>query len=232
MKVFDELKEVIPTISVGILTADMMNFSSQLELIESTGVRLLHFDIMDGRFWPKITVGPSFVRGIKTTMFKDVHLLVEQPENHIEDFVEAGADMITFAVESCGDIARTLHRISQMKNANEPARGILRGVSLNPSTPVNVICPVIDDVDIVLLLAVSPDAAGQNFISQLPDKITELRNIKEDVLIFVDGAVKKNNIAEVAATGPDVIITGSAVFDGKAPKDNARFMLEAVEKKL
>jgi ribulose-phosphate 3-epimerase len=118
-----------------------------------------------------------------------------------------------------------------MKNANEPARGILRGVSLKPSTPVDVICPVIDDVDIVLLLAVSPDVAGQNFISQLPDKITELRNIKEDVLIFVDGAVKKNNIAEVAATGPDVIITGSAVFDGKAPKDNARFMLEAVGKK-
>jgi ribulose-phosphate 3-epimerase len=232
MKVLDELKKVIPTISVGILTADMMNLSSQLELIESAGVRLLHFDIMDGRFWPKITVGPSFVRGIKTTMLKDVHLLVEQPENHIEDFVEAGADMITFAVESCGDIARTLRRISQMKNANEPARGILRGVSLNPSTPVDVICPVIDDVDIVLLLAVSPDASGQNFISQLPDKMTELRNIKEDVLIFVDGAVKKNNIAEIAATGPNVIIAGSAVFDGKAPKDNARFLLEVVGKEL
>jgi ribulose-phosphate 3-epimerase len=232
MKVFDELKKVIPTISIGILTADMMNLSSQLELIESAGVRLLHFDVMDGRFWPKITVGPFFVRGIKTTMLKDVHLLVEQPENHIEDFVEAGADMIIFAVESCGDIAGTLRRINQMKNANEPARGILKGVSLNPSTSVDVICPVIDDVDIVLLLAVSPDAAGQNFISQLPDKITALRNIKEDVLIFVDGAVKKNNIAEVAAMGPDVIITGSAVFDGKAPKDNARFMLEAVGKKL
>jgi ribulose-phosphate 3-epimerase len=232
MEVFDELKGITPTISVGILTADVMNLGSELELIESAGVRLLHFDIMDDRFWTKITVGPSFVEGIKTTMLKDVHLLVEQPENHIEDFVKAGADMITFAVESCGDIARTLRRIGQMQNANNSGRGILKGLSLNPSTSLDVIVPVINDVDIVLLLVVGPDTGSQNFMSELPGRIAELKRIRKDVLIFVDGAVKKDNITEVAAMGPDVIITGSAVFDGKNPKENAKFMLEAVGKKL
>jgi len=184
--------------------------------------------VMDGNFWPKITIGSSFIQGIKTSMLKDVHLLIDKPENHIEDFAKAGADMITFAVESCGDIAQTLRRMDQMQNANDPNRGILKGLSLNPATPIDVIRPVISDVDIVLLLAVGPDTGSQNFISKLPDRIAELKKIKEDVMIFVDGAVKKDNIAEVAAMGPNVIITGSAVFDGKDPAGNAKFMMETV----
>ena len=229
MKILDELKTVTPTVSVGVLTADMMNLASELELIESAGIKLLHYDVMDGKFWPKITIGPSLVQGLKTSMLKDVHLLIDKPENHIEDFAKAGADIIIFAIESCGDIARTLRRIGQMKNANDPDRGILKGISLNPATPIDVITPVIDDVDIVLLLAVGPDTGSQNFISELPGRIAEVKKIKKDVLIFIDGAVKKNNIAEVAAMGPDVVITGSAVFDGNAPKENAKFMLEAME---
>ena len=232
MKVLDELKTVIPTISVGVLTADIMNLGSELGLIENAGVKLLHFDVMDGRFWPKITIGPSFVKGLKTPMLRDVHLLIEEPENYIEAFAEAGADMITFAVESCGDIAATLKTTGRMKNANDPDRGILKGLSLNPATPVDIVTPFIYDVDIVLLLAVGPDTGGRNFISELPGRIAELKKIKKDVLIFVDGAIKKDNIAEVAAMGPDVIIAGSAVFDGRTPEENAGFMLKAIGKKL
>lgn len=225
----DELKKCAPILSVGVLTADMMNLGSEIELLEKIGIKLLHIDVMDGCFWPKITVGSPFVQGLKTSMLKDVHLLINRPEDHIESFVKAGADIITFAVESCGDIGQTLRTISQIKNANDPNRGILRGLSLNPETLVDIVSPVIDDVDIVLLLAVSPDAKGQDFISSLPDRIEKLKKIKENILIFVDGAIKKNNIAEVAAMAPDVIITGSAVFDGKDPAGNIKFMMEAIK---
>lgn len=224
----EELKKGSPLISVGILTADMMNLGSEIELLETTGVKLLHIDVMDGQIWPKITVGAGFLGGLETTMLKDVHLLIDKPEKQIEDFAKAGADIIIFSVEYCDDVSRALSLIGQAKNANAPDRGILKGISLNPETPVDTIASVIDNVDIVLLLAVGPETGKQTFISELPDRIAEIKKIKEDVLIFVDGAIKKDNIAEVAAMGPDVIITGSAVFDGRDPAGNAKFMMETI----
>ncbi len=226
---FAKIKAESPLISVGILTADMMNLGSEIELLETTGAELLHIDVMDGGIWPKITVGAGFLGGLKTKMLKDVHLLIDKPEKHIENFVKAGADIIIFSVEYCNDVPNALSLISQMKNANDPDRGILKGISLNPNTPIDIIAPVIDDVDIVLLLAVGPKTGKQTFISELPDRIAEIKKINEDVLIFVDGAINKDNIAEVAAMGPNVIITGSAVFDGKDPAGNAKFMMETIQ---
>lgn len=225
----EKLKKESPLISVGILTADMMNLSSEIKLLEKTGVKLLHLDVMDGKIWPKVTVGAGFLGGLKTTMLKDVHLLIDKPENHIEDFVKAGADIIIFSVEYCDNVRKTLSQIGQMENANDPARGVLKGLSLNPDTSIDVFADVIDDVDIVLLLAVGPKTGKQNFISELPDRIAKVKRIKEDVLVFIDGAIKKDNIAEVAAMGPNVVITGSAVFDGKDPEGNAKFMMEAIQ---
>ena len=213
---------------MGILTADMMNLGSEIKLLEKTGVKLLHIDVMDGNIWPKITVGAGFLGGLKTTMLKDVHLLIDKPEKHIEDFAKAGADIIIFSVEYCDDVSHALSLVSQMENANDPDRGILRGISLNPDTPIDVAAGVIDNVDIVLLLAVGPKTGKQNFISELPGKIAELKKIKEDVFIFIDGAIKKDNIAKVAAMDPNVIITGSAVFDGKDAAGNAKFMMETI----
>lgn len=224
----DDLRKNSPSLSIGVLTSNMMNLGSEIELLEKAGINLLHIDVMDGCLWPKITVGSPFVDGLKTSMLKDVHLLINSPENHIENFVKAGADMITFAVESCGDIGSALGMMGQMKNVNDPARGILRGLSLDPATPIDIVTPFIFDVDIVLLLAVSSNASGQNFISGLPDRIADLKKIKNDILIFVDGAIKKDNITKVAAMGPDVIITGSAVFDGKDATGNLMFMKEAI----
>ena len=120
----DDLRKNAPLLSVGILTSDMMRLGSEIGLLEKAGVKLLHIDVMDGCIWRKITVGPPFVQGLKTSMFKDVHLLVDKPENHIESFVKAGADMITFAVESCHNIGEALKIIGQMTNANDPNRGI------------------------------------------------------------------------------------------------------------
>jgi ribulose-phosphate 3-epimerase len=229
--IVEQIRNNSPVLSVGILTADLMNLRSELAILENAGVGLLHIDVMDGLIWPKITVGSSFVQGIKTSLLKDVHLLIDKPEVHVESFIKAGADIITFSAEYCTDIAKTLSKIGQMQNANDPSRGILKGLSLNPSTPIDKIVSFIEDIDIVVLLAIGPDTGSENFISALPDRIKQIRTIKQDILIFVDGAINKKNIADVTAMYPDVIVTGSAVFDGKDAPGNVKFMLDVIKKR-
>jgi ribulose-phosphate 3-epimerase len=225
MTTIEKLRGFLPTISVGILTADMMNLQSELNLIEQAGVKLLHFDVMDGRVWPKITAGAFLVSGVKTPLLKDVHLLIDKPEEHIEAFVKAGADIITFSVEYCADVKTTLEAIRRMQKTKE----LLIGLSLNPLTSIDAIADFIDDIDIVELLAIGPDTGNDNFIWALPERIFQLRKLKKDILVFVDGAIKKDNIAQVVRMGPDVIVTGSAVFDGKDPRGNAEFMLNSLQ---
>lgn len=226
--IIDTLKAGVPSLSVGILSADLDALDSEIALLETGGVPLLHLDVMDGKVWPKKTVGSEFLAGIETKMLKDVHLLVDTPEAYLEGFAQAGADIIAFSVEYCADIGAALKKIGQFENANDPGRGILRGVSLNPDTPISLIEEFIDDVDIVVLLAIGPETGKQNFIAELPDRIAVVKALKEDILIFIDGAIKKDNIAHVASLGPDVIVTGSAVFDGVDAKGNLAFMTEMI----
>jgi len=224
--VIDQLRVGPPKLSVGILAGDVMEFGASIRLLESFGV-LLHLDVMDGRVWPKITAGAPVLAGMRTRLLKDVHLLIEQPEKHVEDFAKAGADVITFSVEHCGDVGATLDLIGEMKNANDPARGILRGVSLDPTTSVATLKPVAQKIDVAVLLAVGPDTGKQEFISVLPEKIAAVRALNENIVIFVDGAVTKENIGQMATMGPDGIVTGSAAFAGNPP-DNLQFMLEQI----
>jgi len=224
-----QLREASPLLSVGVLTADWMHFAADLELLEKAGVRLLHIDVMDGRVWPKITAGAPLVQGLKTSMLKDVHLLIDKPELHVESMVQAGADVLTFSMEYCNDVADTLARIDRLQNRNDPDRGIVKGLSVNPSSPVESIAPFLDDIDLVVLLAVGPQSGKEHFLSALPDRIRRVRELRPDILIMADGAVNKNNIAEVASMGPDVIVTGSAVLDGQDPAGNLAFMLQAIQ---
>jgi ribulose-phosphate 3-epimerase len=227
--VIDQLRSGPPKLSVGILAGDVMEFGASIKLLEQFGV-LLHLDVMDGRIWPKITAGAPILAGMRTRLLKDVHLLIEQPEKHVEDFAKAGADIISFSVEvaaATGSVAATLELIGQMTNANDPARGILRGVSLDPATPVDVLKPVADKIDVVVLLAVGPDTGKQEFIAALPEKIAAVRALNDGVVIFVDGAVTKDNIGQIAAMGPNGIVTGSAAFAGD-PAANIQFMLEQI----
>jgi len=229
----NQLREASPLISVGILTADLMSLGSELKLMENAGVKLLHVDVMDGCFCPMMTVGPGFIKVVKTPLLKDVHLMIESPLNKLESYVAAGADMITIHVESSRHIHRVLQKLGEMTNANDPNRGILRGVALNPGTPLEVITPLIDELEIVFLLAVNPGWRGQKFIPSTQDRLSRLRqifgNAKKDVLLGVDGGITRNNIADVAQMDVDIIVTGSAVFDGKTPLENAKFMINAVK---
>ena len=231
--VLDEIRRACPLVSVGVLTADLMNLGDELKLMETAGLRLLHVDVIDGCFCPMMTVGPRFIKAMKTPLYKDVHLMIEEPLSKVESYVAAGADMITVHVESSRHVHRVLQVLGAMTNANDPDRGILRGIALNPGTPLEVIAPLMDEVEMIFLLAVNPGWGGQRFISSTGERIGRarqmIRKAKKDILIGIDGGVTRSNIADVARMGADIIVTGSAVFDGRRPLDNARFMIDAVK---
>ena len=231
---FEQLRRESPQITVGVLTAELMCLGDQLKLIEDAGVKMLHFDVMDGCFCPMMTVGPPFIKAVKTRLLKDVHLMIEDPLAKLGDYIAAGADLLTINIESCRHLHRALQIIAEAQNVNDPKRGILRGVSLNPATPIEAMRPILDEIELVLLLAVNPGWSGQKFIGHVQQKLEAvqeiLREANKEVLVCIDGGVKKTNIGDIAEMGADIIVTGGAVFDGKAPAENARFMLEAISK--
>lgn len=228
------LHESSPTISVGLLTADLLRLGSEIDLLERSGVRVLHIDVMDGCFTPAMTVGPPWIKALKGPLLKDVHLMIRDPLVKVADYVAAGADIVTVHVEADLHIHRVLQSMGKMVNANDPDRGLIRGIALNPGTPLEAIDPLLDEVELVVLLAVNPGWGGQSFIPSTFARIEKvlrlLQEQKKEILLGVDGGVTRSNIAEIAATGADIIVTGSAVFDGKTPEENARFMLGAMER--
>ena len=158
--------------------------------------------------------------------------MIEDPLAQLDAFVSAGADMVTIHVESCRHPHRVLQALGKMTNVNAPERGLLRGIALNPGTPLDVIEPLLDEVDMVFLLAVNPGWGGQSFIPSTTRRMAALleiiRHWKKDVLVGLDGGITQKNIDEVSRLGADIVVTGSAVFDGKAAAQNAGFMMNAI----
>lgn len=228
---FDQLRSASPQISVGMLTADWMSLGSELELMESAGVRLLHFDVMDGCFCPMMTLGAPVVAGIRTPLLKDVHLMIDEPLSKLDGYVAAGADIITVHAESTRHLHRVFQALGKMTNANDPNRGIVRGLALNPGTALESVEPLVDQLELILVLAVNPGWSGQKFSPSTPARLARLKQMVGDkVLLGVDGGITRDNVAAVAAMEPDIIVTGSAVFDGKSPLENVKFMMTAISK--
>lgn len=221
---FNELKSMAPLLSVGIVSADLMHLAEAEERLFSTGVRMLHFDIMDGRFCPQLTVGPFFVKGITSGCFKDVHLMMDDPLPFIPDFAKAGADIITVHIESGRHVHQALQCISEQTNVNDPDREILRGVALNPGTPVSSIEPLLDDIDCVVVLAINPGFPGQCFIPSTIERCGNIRkmanNADRDILICIDGGINATTMAHAAEAGADVVVSGSAVFKNNTIENN------------
>jgi len=227
---FELLRQLSPTLSVGVLAADLMNLGSEVSLLEKTDVKLAHVDVMDGCFTPMMTVGPPFVKALKTRLLKDVHLMIQDPLEKLDEYVAAGADVITVHAESQTHIHRVFQKLGQMSNTNDPARGLVRGVALNPGTPLAVIKPLIDELELVMLLGINPGWGGQSFIPSTFARIEKVKGMiaeaERDILLCVDGGVTRDNITDLATAGVDIVVTGSAVFDGKNPVENAEFMLD------
>jgi len=210
-----------PGLSVGILTADLLRLGEDLEALDETGIELVHVDVMDGVFCPMTTVGPPIVRALPDRFVKDVHLMVVDPVDKVQAYVEAGAGIVTFHAEA----TRHPHRVLQSLAGS----GVVRGLALTPGTPVSVIEPLLDELELVLVLAVNPGWSGQTFIPATEERVAVVRSLVEgrEIVVAVDGGVTRANVESVASLGVDLIVTGSAVYDGASPVENARAMLES-----
>jgi ribulose-phosphate 3-epimerase len=217
-----ELLDAAPALSVGVLTADLLRLGDELEALDEAAIRLAHVDVMDGVFCPQLTVGVPFVRALPDRFVKDVHLMVDEPLGKVDAFVEAGAGIVTVHVES----TRHPHRVLQSLAGS----GVVRGVALNPGTPVAAVEPLLDELELLLVLAVNPGFPGQKFVPSTERRLAEARALVADreIVIAVDGGITKANVERVASLGVDLVVTGSAVYDGVAPADNARAMADAV----
>lgn len=227
------LREHAPVLSVGILTADLLHLGSELKLLEEAGAKVVHVDVMDGVYCPWMTAGPPLVKAIKTPLLKDVHLMIQEPLGKVREYVEAGADIVTIHPDASAHPHRVLQELGGMENTNDAARGIIRGVALNPGMPLETLNPLMDELEMVLLLAVNPGWGGQKFTRSTFRRIEQVKRMiaesGRDILLCVDGGITKNNVVEIAKTGVDMVVAGSAIFDGKAARENARQMLEAVK---
>jgi ribulose-phosphate 3-epimerase len=233
MSLVEDLKKSVPMISAGVFSANLTALGESLKRVENTAVKMLHFDIMDGCFCPMFTFGAPVVAAVKTPLIKDVHLMVENPIPKLADFALAGADIITVHVESDPrHIHRALHVLSCMENANDSERGIVRGIALNPGTPATVLEPLLDQVDMVTLLAVNPGWAGQKFSDAIWEKYSQVRDMLDrfgrKALVAIDGGVTKENIHDIAQMGVDVVVAGGAVFEGGEPERNINILAGAL----
>lgn len=194
----------------SILSADFTNLSQQIRYVEMAGADWIHCDIMDGKFVPNITFGPIIVEAAKriSKLPLDVHLMIENPENYFEAFINAGASYLTIHQEAVVHLDRQINRIKEL--------GAKAGVSLNPGTPISVLDDILHLVDMVLIMSVNPGFGGQKFIPNALKKIKDLANLRKernlDFLIQVDGGIGTENIKEVSDAGCDVFVAGSAVF--------------------
>lgn len=195
----------------SILSADFARLLEDVKKVENAGCEYLHIDVMDGHFVPNITLGPAIVKSLRkdVNMVFDAHLMIENPDLYIKDFVDAGADLITVHQEACVHLHRTIQNI---KSYN-----IKAGVAINPGTPIESIKYVLPYVDMVLIMTVNPGFGGQSFIDNMIDKIKEVKSIIDkqnlNIDIQVDGGIKPDNIKKVVKAGANIIVAGSAIFN-------------------
>jgi ribulose-phosphate 3-epimerase len=197
-------------IAPSILSADFSRLGEEINAVERVGADWIHVDVMDGHFVPNITIGPAVVEAVKrvTGLPLDVHLMIENADQYLEDFVKAGSDSLTVQAEACVHLHRTIQAIKEL--------GVKAAVALNPSTPVSTIEWILEEVDMVLIMSVNPGFGGQKFIPQALQKIEELKSMisarNPNVLIEVDGGINEETIRSVSKAGADVFVAGSAIF--------------------
>jgi ribulose-phosphate 3-epimerase len=197
-------------ISPSILTADLANLEKQIQFLELGNADLIHIDIMDGHFVPNITFGPNIVKTIKklTDIPLDVHLMISEPQKYIESFIQAGANYLTIHQEA--DIH--LHRAIELIRSS----GAKPGVSINPSTPVDLLDEILNEVDMVLIMSVNPGFGGQKFIPNSLNKLSRLKEMVQqrnlETLIEVDGGVNFDNLRDIVNSGANVIVIGNSIF--------------------
>ena len=214
----------------SILAANFAHLEAHAREAIAAGADWLHIDVMDGHFVPNITIGPLIVEALRplgqeTGALLDVHLMIEEPDRYLADFISAGADIVTVHVEACTHLHRTIHRIKEL--------GAKAGVVLNPATSLTTLEQILHDVDLALIMSVNPGFGGQKYIPSATAKIRGLRqmlvSINSSAWLEVDGGINVGNVAEVVRAGADVLVAGSAVFGGtKSVAENVVSLQEAI----
>lgn len=200
------MKKIAPSI----LSADFSRLGDEVRAVEKAGADVIHVDVMDGHFVPNITIGPLVVQGLKklTSLPLDVHLMIENPERYVEAFAQAGGDWITIHAEVCPYLKRTIKKIRRLN--------VRPGIVLKPATSLKILYPVLEDVDLVLIMSVNPGFGGQSFIPSTLKKIERLKKIVDQnrypLEIEVDGGVKIENIRGVSKAGGDIFVVGTGIF--------------------
>ena len=202
------MREII--IAPSILSADFAKLGDEIKAVDRAGAEAIHVDVMDGHFVPNITIGPLVVKAARSVTDKilDVHLMIENADQYLDSFAEAGADWITVHVEACPHLHRTVGRIKEL--------GKKAGVVLNPATPLSSLDSILEDVDLVMLMSVNPGFGGQSFIESTCEKIRQLKKRIDErslqVDIEIDGGVSPETISRIAAAGANVFVAGSAIY--------------------
>lgn len=218
------MKKIEPIIAPSILNADYGHLADEINMLNESDADWIHLDVMDGMFVPNISFGMPIVSTVNklTHKFKDVHLMIDKPERYIEAFKKAGADGITIHYEATDDLKQTLKQIKEV--------GCRTGVAIKPDTPVNVLGPFINDIDMVLIMCIYPGFGGQEFMEITYERVAEMRSIINDAgaktLIEVDGGVTSENIGKLVETGADVFVVGSFIFRSDNPKNTIKEIKE------
>jgi ribulose-phosphate 3-epimerase len=217
------LKKIAPSI----LSADFSRLGDEVGAVEKAGADVIHVDVMDGHFVPNITIGPLVVQGLKklTSIPLDVHLMIENPERYIEAFAQAGSDWLTLHAEVCPHLKRVIKKIRQLN--------VRPGIVLKPATPLKALYPVLDEIDLVLIMSVNPGFGGQSFIPSALKKIERLRRMIDQnqypLEIEVDGGIKVENIREVSRAGGDIFVVGTGIFKTKDYQETIRKLRQEIE---